>query len=51
MAPNQVRGLKELERENARLKRLVADLSIDWSILEVLLDTINKRFLSTPGLR
>ena len=34
MAPNQVRRLKELERENARLKRLVADLSLDKSILE-----------------
>ncbi len=29
MAPNQVRRLKELERENARLKRPLADLSID----------------------
>ena len=34
MAPNHVRRLKELERENALLKRLVADLSLDKSILE-----------------
>jgi transposase-like protein len=33
MAPNKARRLKETERENARLKRLVADLSLDMSIL------------------
>ena len=30
---DQVKRLRELERENARLKRLVADLSLDNSIL------------------
>lgn len=30
---DQVRRLKELEKENARLKKLVADLSLDNSIL------------------
>lgn len=30
---NQVRRLKELEKENARLKKLVAELSLDNSIL------------------
>jgi transposase-like protein len=30
---DQVRRLKELERENAQLKKLVADLSLDNSIL------------------
>ena len=30
---NQAKRLKELERENARLKRLVADLSLDNAIL------------------
>ena len=30
---DQARRLKELERENARLKKLVADLSLDNSIL------------------
>jgi cell division protein FtsB len=29
----QARRLKELEQENARLKRLVADLSLDKAIL------------------
>jgi len=30
---DQVRRLKELEKENARLKKLVAELSLDNSIL------------------
>jgi putative transposase len=30
----QARHLKELEKENARLKKLVADLSLDISILK-----------------
>ncbi len=31
---DQAKRLKELERENARLKKIVADLSIDNSILK-----------------
>jgi transposase-like protein len=34
MRTSQVRQLKELEKENARLKRLVADLSLDNAILK-----------------
>ena len=34
MDKRQARRLKELERENARLKKLVADLALDKSILE-----------------
>jgi putative transposase len=34
MRVEQARKLKELEKENARLKRLVADLSLDNSILK-----------------
>lgn len=30
---NQVRRLKDLEKENARLKKMVADLSLDKDIL------------------
>jgi cell division protein FtsB len=30
----QARRLKELEKENARLKKLVADLSLDIAILK-----------------
>ncbi|NIV18823.1 MAG: transposase, partial [Woeseiaceae bacterium] len=31
---NQAKRLKDLERENARLKKLVAELNLDKSILE-----------------
>ena len=34
MDKSQARRLKDLERENTRLKRLVADLALDKSILE-----------------
>ncbi len=34
MRTEQARRLKELEKENARLKKLVADLSLDKAILQ-----------------
>ena len=34
MDRSQARRLKDLERENTRLKKLVADLALDKSILE-----------------
>ena len=34
MKTNQAKRLKELERENTRLKKLVADLSLDNAILK-----------------
>ena len=34
MRINQAKRLKELEKENARLKKLVADLSLDNAILK-----------------
>ena len=34
VSTEQVKRLKELEKENARLKRLVADLSLDNAILK-----------------
>ena len=34
MDKSQARRLKELERENTRLKKLVADLALDNAILE-----------------
>lgn len=34
VSTEQVKRLKELEKENARLKRLVADLSLDKAILK-----------------
>jgi putative transposase len=38
MKAEEARRLKELERENARLKKLVADLSLDKAILREALD-------------
>lgn len=34
MAPSELRRLKELTEENERLKKLVADLSLDKQILQ-----------------
>jgi len=34
MKVNQVKRLKDLEKENGRLKKLVADLSLDKAILQ-----------------
>ena len=34
MQPDQARELKQLQEENARLKKLVADLSLDKVILQ-----------------
>ena len=34
MRTSQVRKLKDLEKENAKLKKLVADLSLDNAILK-----------------
>ena len=34
MRLDQARGLKELEKENGRLKKLVADLTLDNAILK-----------------
>jgi transposase-like protein len=34
MKVDQVRRLKDLEKENGRLKKLVADLSLDQAILQ-----------------
>ena len=34
LMPSEMRRLKELEDENARLKRIVADLSLDKEMLQ-----------------
>ena len=34
LEPNQVRELKQLREENAKLKKLVADLSLDKAMLQ-----------------
>jgi putative transposase len=41
MAPSEVKRLKELEQENSRLKRLVADLTLDKHMLQ---DVLSKKF-------
>ena len=38
---DQVRQLKQLQEENARLKRLVADLTLDKAMLQ---DVLGKKF-------
>ena len=34
LSPSELKRLKELEKENARLKKLVADLALDKQILQ-----------------
>ena len=38
---SEIRGLKQLEEENAKLKRLVADLTLDKSMLQ---DALRKKW-------
>lgn len=40
LGPTEVRRLKQLEEENAKLKRLVADLSLDKAMLQ---DVLSKK--------
>ena len=56
MRIEQVKRLKELEKENTRLKRIVADLSLDNAILKEadeakLLSPLNRRKIVDRGLR
>ena len=44
----QVRELKQLAEENARLKKLVAELSLDKSVLQ---DVLSKKFLGQRSSR
>jgi putative transposase len=45
LEPDQVRELEQVVDENARLKRLVAELSLDKAVLQ---DVLSKKF---PGQR
>ena len=38
--PSEVRKLRQIEEENAKLKRLVADLSLDKAMLQ---DVLSKK--------
>ncbi|SFO45041.1 putative transposase [Nitrosospira briensis] len=40
LGPSELRRLKQLEEENVKLKRLVADLSLDKSMLQ---DVLSKK--------
>jgi putative transposase len=40
LGPSELRRLKQLEEENTKLKRLVADLSLDKSMLQ---DVLSKK--------
>ncbi|MBP0617772.1 transposase [Jiella sp. KSK16Y-1] len=40
MMPSEVKKLRQLEEENAKLKRLVADLSLDRAMLQ---DVLSKK--------
>lgn len=41
LMPSEVRKLRQLEEENTRLKRLVADLTLDKQMLQ---DVLTKKF-------
>jgi putative transposase len=42
----QIRELKQLSEENVRLKKLVADLSLDKAVLQ---DVLSKKFPGQPS--
>lgn len=48
MTPPEMRRLKQLEDENAKLKRIVADLSSDKEMLQ---DVIRRNVWSAPPLQ
>ena len=48
MGLTEIRRLKQLEEENSKLKRLVADLSLDKAILQ---DVLQKKFKACPAKR
>jgi len=48
LMPSEMKRLKQLEEENTRLKRIVADLSLDKEMLQ---DVIKRNVWSAPGLQ
>ena len=48
MTPPEMRRLKQLEDENAKLRKLVADLSLDREMLQ---DVIRRNVWSAPPLQ
>jgi putative transposase len=48
LSPSELRRMKQLEEENGKLKRLVADLSLDKAMLQ---DVLSKNVWSAPALQ
>ncbi len=48
MTPPEMRRLKQLEDENAKLRKLVADLSLDREMLQ---DIVRRNVWSAPSLQ
>jgi putative transposase len=48
MQPPEMRRLKQLEDENSKLKKIVADLSLDREMLQ---DVIRRNVWSAPPLQ
>ena len=46
LGPSELRRLKQLEEENIKLKRLVADLSLDKTMLQ---DVLSKKLRCLPA--
>ena len=46
--PSEMRRLRELEEENSRLKRIVADLSLDKEMLQ---DVIKRNVWFAPSVQ
>jgi putative transposase len=46
LMPSEVQRLRQLEEENARLRRLVADLSLDKEMLQ---EVVRKKCKACPG--
>lgn len=44
LGPSEVRRLKQLEEENTKLKKLVADLALDKAMLQDVLSTSSEAF-------
>ena len=51
LAIDQVRQLKQLQEENQRLKRLVAELTLDKTMLQDVLAKTSEAFATPPGGR
>ena len=49
LMPSEVKRLRQLEEENAKLKRLVADLSLDKAMLQDVLQKSSEACSSAPA--